>query len=87
MPRGTPELPSIDAIREILRGPPKDKGMKPTGRYFVSALTFRGLLLHVRAGDERVQVGADELSFEYEGRTWTVVRSTAIKKGVHVEYE
>jgi hypothetical protein len=89
MPRAAPELPSLDTIRQILRGEtPKQKGMRPTGRYFVSAATFQGLLLCVKDGAERVEARATgELSFDYEGRCWTVVRSTAIKKALHVEHE
>ena len=90
MPKEPPQLPSLEIARQILRGEqPKSKAaFKPTGRYFVSAATFQGLLLSVK--DQAVRVAAratDELQFEYEGHTWTIVRSTAVKEGVHVEYE
>ena len=89
MPRPTPQLPSLDTLRSILKGEtPKTNALKPTGRYFVSAATFQGLLLSVADQETRVSARASgELSVEWEGRTWTVVRSTPVREGVLVEYE
>jgi hypothetical protein len=47
MRRPSPQLPSLELFRQILRGqkPTDSTALKPTGRYFVSAATFKGLLL------------------------------------------
>jgi hypothetical protein len=46
----------LEVIRQILRGEkPMDKAtLKPTGRYLVSAATFKGLLLAVKDTEQRV---------------------------------
>jgi hypothetical protein len=91
MPRPTPQLPSLDTLRSVLKGerPKANAAFKPTGHYFVSPTTFKSLLL-LAVADQSARVSArttGELSVEWEGRTWTVVRLTAVKDGVHVEYE
>ena len=90
MPRPAPQPPSLDTLRAILKGESQKANapLKPTGRYFVSAATFQTLLLAVPDQSSRVSARASgELPVEWEGRTWTVVRSTAVKEGVQVEYE
>jgi hypothetical protein len=91
MPRPTPQLPTLSTLRSILRGetPKANAALKPTGRYYVSATTFKSLLL-LSVPDQATRVAArasGELPVEYEGRTWRIVRSTAVKEGVQVEYE
>jgi hypothetical protein len=90
MRRPPPEVPSLEAIRQILRGekPTDTATPKPTGKYFVSAAAFKGLLLAVKDTEQRVSARATgEIPVEFEGRVWRVVRSTAIKSGIQIEYE
>jgi hypothetical protein len=58
MPRPTPQLPTLETLRSVLRGEsPKAKAaLKPTGRYYVSATTFKILLLAVP--DQATRVAA-----------------------------
>jgi hypothetical protein len=55
-----PQLPSLELIRQVLRGEkPTDRtSPKPTGRYLVSAATFKGLLLAVKDTSKRVSARA-----------------------------
>jgi hypothetical protein len=88
--RPPPPLPSLEVFRQLLHGEkPTDKtALKPTGRYFVSAATFKGLLLAMKDTSERVSARANkEIPIEYEGRIWRIVRSTAIKDAIQIEYE
>jgi len=90
MPTQLPQLPTIELFREILRGQKrKSKAtLKLTGRYWVSAATFKGLVFVVKDGELRTHAhAAGELQLEWEGRVWTIVRATAVKSGVLVEYE
>ncbi len=83
-------LPTLDLIRQILRGgnPVHKCTVKPTGRYLVSAATLQGLPFAVKDGAERVSARASgELSFEHEGHVWTIVRSTSVENAICVEYE
>jgi len=90
MRRGSSQLPSLEVIRQILHGekPTDSTAPKPTGRYLVSAATFKGLLLAVKDTSQRVSARATgEIAVEYEGRVWRIVRSTAIKDAIQIEYE
>ena len=90
MRRPPPQLPSLEVIRQILHGetPTDSTAPKPTGRYLVSAATFKGLLLAVKDTSERVSARANgEIAVEYDGRVWRTVRSTAIKNAIQIEYE
>jgi hypothetical protein len=90
MRRSPPQLPSLEVFRQIFRGekPTDTTTQKPTGRYLVSAATFKGLLLAIKDTSERVSARAnEEIAVEYEGRVWRDVRSTAIKDWIQIEYE
>ena len=57
-----------------------------TGSLVIS--TFKGLMLAVKDRELRTHArAAGELQVEWEGRVWTIVRATAVKSGVLVEYE